>query len=153
MATVDGAVVAPDAYGIIQGNGGDSDRIAGGAGNDKLQGHAAFNQYYGGAGNDTFILMNKWAVASGAHEGQSTVFTDQFAYITDFQGAGEVGGDFISLSGFQAGTLQLERVGVSGTSGAMLYYYSVQNAEGQTYNFLVNSLTGKELGAGDFNFY
>ena len=159
MALVDGVATAADSHGIVQGNGADPlngpgvDKLAGGSGNDKLQGQDAFNQYYGGAGNDTFILAAKFANSAGAHQGQSTAFADQFAYITDFQGAGQVGGDFIALSGFKAGTLQLEHTGVSNTAGAALDYYSVQDLNGHTLNFEINSLSGKALGAGDFNFY
>lgn len=153
MATVDGVTKAPDARGVIQGDGGAVDKMAGGSGNDILKGHATFNQYFGGAGNDTFVISDKFAIQSGAHDGQSTAFGDQYAYITDFQGAGVTGGDFIALEGFVAGTLNLEKTGTSGTSGAFLYYYSVQDATGHTFNFLVNSLNGNALGAGDFNFY
>ncbi len=153
MPTVDGVTVAPDAHGVIQGDGGAVDKLTGGSGNDKLEGHAAFNQYYGGAGDDTFILSAHFAESSGAAQGQSTAFADQYAYITDFAGAGVDGGDFLSLQGFAAGSLTLEHVGTSGTSGATLYYYSVVDAAtGHTFNFMVNSLNGNALGAHDFNY-
>lgn len=159
MATVDGSVVKPDANGVIQGNGGDVDKMAGGSGNDKLEGHADFNQYYGGAGNDTFILAAKFGQTTDA---PTTVFADQAAYITDFQNAS--GGtnpanapgdhDFIALTGFGEGSsVHLDHVGTSGTNGATLYYYNIYDTHtGNYYNFLVNSLNGKALGAGDFAF-
>lgn len=150
---VDGVVTAPDAHGNIQGNGGAVDKLAGSSSGDILQGHAAFNQYYGGAGNDTFKLVDSFAVASGAHEGASTAFGDQFAYISDFEGAGKAGGDFIALVGFDSTSLTLTHTGASGTPGASLYYYSVSDFSGHTFNFAVNSLDGNALGHGDFNFY
>ncbi|MEH3037308.1 MAG: hypothetical protein PGN23_12610 [Sphingomonas adhaesiva] len=153
MATVDGKTTAPDSRNIVQGDGGDVDKIAGGSGNDIMQGNAEFNQYYGGAGNDTFKIMAHVAQSQGTHVGQSTLFADQFAYITDFQGAGVAGGDFVAFDGFDGNTLTMEHKGVSGTSGATLYYYSVEDFQGHTYNFIINSLNGKELGKGDFGFY
>ena len=155
MATVDGVVTAPDIHGVVQGNGGAVDKLAGGSGNDRLEGHAAFNQYYGGAGDDTFIFSHKFAVESGAHQGQSTNFADQYAYITDFAGAGQVGGDFIAFSGkdWDQSSLTLEHTGTSGTPGATLFYYSIADNDGHVFNFMVNSLSGQALGAGDFNFY
>jgi hypothetical protein len=152
-ATVDGVATAPDAHGNIQGDGGAVDKIAGTSSNDILQGNAAFNQYYGGAGNDTFKLTDHAAIIAGAHDGASKAFGDQFAYITDFQGAGQNGGDFIALVGFDSSTLSMTGTGHSGTPGATLYYYSVSDFSGHTFNFEVNSLTGNALGAGDFAFY
>lgn len=158
MATVDGVVTAPDAHGVVQGNGGASDKMAGGSGSDKLEGHAAFNQYFGGAGDDTFIISDKFANESGAHDGQSLAFADQYAYIADFHGAGQSNGtgenDFIAFSGdWNPASLTLEHTGTSGTGGAVLYWYSVQDNTGHTFNFMVNSLNGDALSAGDFQFY
>lgn len=153
MATVDGVVTAPDIYGNIQGNGGAVDKMAGGSGNDTLQGHAAFNQYYGGAGNDTFKIVAHFAVDSGAHVGASKAYADQFAYITDFQGAGVAGGDFVHLSGFDSNSLVATGAGAIGAQGQQVFYYSVTALTGEVFNFAVNSLTGSALGAGDFNFY
>lgn len=157
VGTVDGTKTAADTYGITQGDGGSSDRIAGTSGNDRLEGHAAFNQYYGGAGNDTFIISYSQAVAAGAHEGVSTKLADQFAFITDFQGAGgwsATNNDFVAFSGFGAGaTLTLTHEGISGNTGAKIYYYAVSTALGETFNIEINSLSGKALGAGDYAFY
>jgi len=154
MALVDGVATAADAHGVVQGNGGDVDKMAGGSGTDRLEGHAAFNQYYGGAGNDTFILSDHFAVSAGAHDGASKDFTDQFAYISDFHGAGTSTGeqDFVSLQGFTPGTLQLLGSGTSGTPGATLYYYSVSDSSGHTFNFEINSLNGSALGEHDFQY-
>lgn len=155
-ALVDGTPTSPDAHGQIQGDGGAVDKIAGTSGNDQLQGHAAFNQYYGGEGSDTFIINAKWAELGGAHEGQSLAFSDQFAYITDFQGAGgwnATNNDFIRLVGFDSSSLTLEHTGATSASGATVYYYSVATTDGDVFNFAVNSVNGKALGAGDFNFY
>lgn len=153
MATVDGVTKAPDSRGIVQGDGGDVDKMSGGSGKDILQGNAKFNQYYGGGGDDTFKIVAKWAEFNGTHQGQSLKFSDQFAYITDFQGAGVAGGDFIALDGFVAGSLNLEHKGATSASGATLYYYSVLDTAGHTFNFIVNSINGNELGAKDFNYY
>lgn len=156
-ALVDGSASGTDTYGIVQGNGGSTDKIAGTSGNDRLEGHAAFNQYYGGAGNDTFIISYSQAIAAGAHQGESTKLADQFAYITDFQGAGgwsATNNDFVAFSGFGAGaTLSVTHEGISGNTGAKIYYYAVTTAAGETFNIEINSLNGKALGAGDYAFY
>lgn len=153
MSTVDGVTVAPNAYGVIQGDGGAKDKISGGAGNDYMQGHAAFNQYYGGADGDTFIINAKFADQAGAFQGTSTVFANQFAYITDFQGAGVAGGDQLAFDGFDASSLTLIKTSASGTPGATVYVYSVTSESGHVYNFTINSLNGEALTATDFNFY
>ena len=163
MAMVDRAPATADSYGIVQGNGGDTDYVAGGSGNDRLQGNAAFNQMYGGAGNDTFILSAKAAYGSdgrspGAVQGETNVFTDQFAYLTDFHGAGgRVAGenDFIAFSGFgAASTLTLVDNSPSPTSGGRLLQYTLTDSNsGATFNILVNSVNGQTLSAGDFAFY
>jgi len=150
---VDGAPANEDSYGIIQGDGGAVDKIAGNNENNILQGHAKFNQYYGGGGDDTFKLVSKYALENGTHIGESTVFDDQFAYIVDFQGAGVAGGDFIVFDGFDATTLTLNHTGATDAKGHTLYYYSVDDELGNTYNFIINSLSGSELGQGDYNFY
>ncbi len=150
---VDGVATAPDKYGNVQGNGGAVDKMAGGSGNDTLEGQATFNQYYGGDGNDTFKLNAKFAELGGTHQGQSTAYGDQFAYITDFQGAGVSGGDFVNFSGFVASSLTLTHTGATSASGATLYYYSVTDTANHVFNFTINSLDGKALGQGDFGFY
>ncbi|MCK2055586.1 hypothetical protein [Methylobacterium sp. 37f] len=155
MAMVDGVTTAPDANGKIQGNGGDVDKMAGGSGNDQLQGHADFNQYYGGAGNDTFVLAAKFGQET---EVASKDFGTLATYITDFRGAGGPGAgeqDFINLSGFGSDAkLDLLGAGAETASGAKVYYYSIFNSDtGDYYNFAVNSLNGKALDTGDFNFY
>lgn len=153
MATVDGVTVAPNSHGVIQGDGGTKDKISGGAGNDYMQGQAAFNQYNGGAGGDTFIINAKFADQSGAFQGSSTAFANQFAYITDFQGAGVAGGDQIAFDGFDALSLSLIKTTTSGTAGAVVYVYSVTSETGNVYNFTINSLNGDALTSADFNFY
>ncbi|MCK2057142.1 hypothetical protein [Methylobacterium sp. 37f] len=162
MATVDGQAVAPDAHGKIQGNGGDVDKMAGDSGNNQLQGHADFNQYYGGAGNDTFVLAAKYGQTTDA---ATRDFSKLATYITDFHGAdGDVANsgnfgehDFINLSGFGEGS-QVKMVGEAATQAnsgaAKVYYYSIFDTHtGDHYNFAVNSLNGKALGEHDFNFY
>ncbi len=156
MATVDGVTVAADVHGVVQGDGGAVDKMAGGAGKDTLEGHAAFNQYFGGAGSDTFVVSAKFAGL--AHEGASLAFADQYAYMADFQGAGGYSSgdnDFIALSGFGAGShLDLAHVGTSGTSGATLYYYTITDGvTGDVTNFVINSVNGHGLAAGDYAFY
>ncbi|MEH3045540.1 hypothetical protein [Sphingomonas adhaesiva] len=158
MALVDGVTTAPDSRGIVQGNGGAQDKVAGGSGNDRLQGNAAFNQMYGGEGNDTFILSAKGAYGAGAHQGQSSAFGDQFAYITDFGGAGgysSTNNDFLALSGFgKASTLTLVDTHASGTPGALLLQYALTDSNtGAVFNILINSVNGKTLGQGDYAFY
>lgn len=152
MATVDGVKVLPDAHGVIQGNGGLVDKMAGAAGTDRLEGHALFNQYFGDGGNDTFILANKFAI--GAHSGQSTAFENQTTYITDFHGAGTSSGeqDFVAFQDYVPGTLNLDHVGTSGTPGAVLYFYTVDDVAGNTHNLIINSINGNALAQGDFAF-
>ncbi len=169
MSMVDGTTTGADAHGVVQGNGGASDRMSnsgdGGmstfvasssAGKDTLEGHSSFNQYYGGDGSDTFILGAKFAAT--AHQGASTTFADQFAYIADFQGAGgysATNNDFLALSGFGSGShIDLVHTGTSGTAGAMLYYYTITDGvSGAVVNFEINSTNGHALGAGDYAFY
>ncbi len=158
MATVDGTTTPADIHGVVQGNGGASDRLAGGAGNDRLEGHAANNSYYGGAGNDTFIISGKFAESSGAHQGASRAFGDQFAYIADFGSAGgwsSSNNDFIALIGWGAGsTLTLNGPAGTGTNGSAVYYYTITDGvTGHQFNIEINSLNGKALGAGDYAFY
>lgn len=156
-STVNGVVKAPDAHGIIQGDGGLVDKIAGDANNNILQGHALFNQYFGSAGNDTFVLSDHFARSDGNVSGPATDFHTQTAYIADFHGAGTTSGeqDFIALQGYDPGTLQLLHTGISGTPGAVLYYYTVNDDHGNTFNFMINSLDGQPLDATqrDFQFY
>ena len=155
MPTVDGVTTATDAHGVIQGNGGSVDKLAGGSGNDKLEGQAAFNQYYGGAGSDTFIIAAKFSTTSAT---ASADFSAQAAYITDFTGGGGHSGgdnDFIAFTGFGAGSwLTLTHTGTSGTSGATIYYYAIHDGvTGDIVNIEINSLSGAALGAGDYAFY
>lgn len=152
MATVNGVLAVADVRGIVHGTGGAVDKLAGGAGKDILQGHASFNQYYGGAGDDTFVISSKFGTKTGA---ASKDFADQAHHITDFAGAGVQGGDFVAFSGFGAGSsLTLTHTGTSGTSGATLYYYAITDGvTGDVTNVLINSLSGKALGAGDYAFY
>lgn len=162
MATVDGVTTAPDANGVIQGAPGQTQvdgnqKLAGGTGNDKLEGHGDFNQYYGGAGNDTFILSAKFGQTTDT---ATKDFGSLAAYITDFHGAGEgsvIGheNDFLAFSGFGANsTLELLGAGKSGSGGdAKLYYYSILDSNtGQHYNFEINSLNGKALSTQDYHF-
>ncbi len=69
MATVDGVAVKPDSHGVVQGNGGDIDKMAGGSGNDTLEGHADFNQYYGGAGTHVHPCCEVRPAGVCAHHG------------------------------------------------------------------------------------
>lgn len=150
----------PDANGVIHGDGGPVDRMAGGAGGDRLEGRGGFNQYYGARGDDTFILNADFI--GNAHLGASRNFEDQYAFITDFNGAQSAGGtgehDFIALSNFGVGShIDLVRESKSGTinaPAAVLYYYTVTDGiTGAVHNIEVNSVNGKALGAGDFAFY
>lgn len=158
MATVDGTTTSADIHGVVQGDGG-GDRLAGGAGNDRLEGHSATNSYYGGAGNDTFIISGKFAESAGAHQGASRAIGDQFAFVTDFGGAGgwsASNNDFIALIGWGAGsTIALNGApGVSGNNGAKIYYYTITDGvTGHVFNMEINSLNGKALGQGDYAFY
>lgn len=155
MATVDGVTTAPDKYGYIQGNGGAVDKMSGGSTGDTLQGHALFNQYYGGGGNDSFNLNEKFGQETAA---PSKDFGTLAAYITDFHGAGGPGTgeqDFLHLNGFGAGaTLDLIGSSTGQSAGSVVYYYSVHDTvKDAYYNIAINSMNGKALEAGDYNFY
>lgn len=160
MATVDGVPTAPDKYGIIQGNGDLVDKMAGDGANNQLQGHADFNQYYGGAGNDAFIMTAKFGQVT---QEPSKDYGTLAAYITDFHGAGGPGTgeqDFVKFSGFTGVTTSdLKLIGsmenhTANAPDAVIYYYSVYDAAKEGYfNIAVNSVNGQKLAAGDFNFY
>lgn len=158
MGLRDGTATAADIRGITQGDGGAMDRVStsGGDGNEKLQGNSGSNKFYGGDGSDTFIVSAKGAAM--ASQGASLDFDDQFCYFNDFQGAGgwsATNNDFIAFSGFGAGSyITLTHTGDSGTAGASLYYYTITDGvSGDVVNFVVNSINGKALGAGDYAFY
>lgn len=155
MAYVDGQVATKDAYGTIQGNGGAVDKISGDGTNDALQGHADFNQLYGGGGSDTFILANKFS--AGAHEGASTNFADTWVYITDFQGAGgysATNNDFVAFTGYSAGSFLTLLKTVAGAGTDAYFNYSITDAAtGVVKNLLVHSLNGQALADGDYAFF
>ena len=154
-----GTPVTLDPYGIAHGDGGAKDTLSGTTGGDKLQGAATFNQYYGSAGNDTFIISAK--TTNLAHEGATTTFTDQAFYITDYGGAGgwsSSNNDFIAFSGFGAGThIDLVKTSlnhsVNAPNAVLCYYTITDGVTGDVHNFMVNSTNGHVLGAGDFAFY
>lgn len=128
----------------------------GGSTNDKLSSglstgasYKDFQQFYGGAGNDTFILKAK-DFGGATQYGVSK-------YITDFQGAGghsATSNDFLGLSGFGAGS-SLSLVDSKPGTGAnvILTYEITDGVSGATFKILVNSVNGQELGAGDYAFY
>jgi len=154
-----GTPVTLDPNGIAHGDGGASDKLSGTTGSDKLQGADTFNQYYGSAGNDTFIISAK--TTNLAHEGASKTFTDQAFYVADFGGAGgwaDSNNDFIAFSGFGVGShIDLVSSKANGSVNApaalLLYYTITDGVTGEVHNFMLNSTNGKVLGAGDFNFY
>lgn len=157
---VDGVVTQSDVYGTIQGNGGAVDKMAGAAGNDTLLGHAAFNQYYGGEGSDTFIVSAAFALEG--KDGASKAYGDQFAFITDFQGAGgysATNNDFVAFTGFGANAVLTEvGTGASGTSSvAKLYYYTISWTDSSNIshvtNIALNSVNGEKLSSNDYAFY
>ena len=154
-----GTPVTPDVNGIAHGDGGAQDTLAGTTGSDKLQGAATFNQYYGSAGNDTFIISAK--TTNLAHEGASKTFTDQAFYATDFGGAGgysSSNNDFLAFSGFGVGShIDLVSSKANGSVNApaalLLYYTITDGVTGDVHNFMVNSTNGHLLAKGDYNFY
>ena len=157
--TLSGAPDPVDAYGIAHGDGGAKDALSGTSGSDKLQGAATFNQYYGSAGNDTFIISAK--TTELAHEGASKGFTDQAFYAADFGGAGgwsSSNNDFLAFSGFGAGS-HIDLVSSKDNHSvnaptAVLYYYTITDGvTGEVHNFMVNSTNGHALAKGDYNFY
>lgn len=139
-----------DAAGILQGNGGASDQMAGTASNDWLQGHAAWNLYNGGMGADVFMINAASARAAGASQGQNLAYQSQLAVIGDFEGAGVAGGDVLALTGFRRGSLALYQSSRTGRGSAMVYYYTVTDTAGHVYSLQVNSVSGQPLSAGDF---
>ena len=161
MPTVDGANTAAT-NGVVLGNGGATDRMAGGSGNDRLQGMGSQNYYYGGEGNDTFIIGQRYLDTSKAIDPTSTVTYGQAAnVISDMGGAGgwqADGNDFIAFSGFAAGSsITQMSSGSSATANApnaVAFYYDLFDAgTNNHYLLVVNSVNGKALGAGDYAFY
>jgi Ca2+-binding RTX toxin-like protein len=77
---------------ILSGGGG-ADTINGGIGNDMIVGGTGNDVMAGDAGNDTFVFnaLNESGVGLGNND-----------LITDFEGAGVVGGDVIDLSAIDA---------------------------------------------------
>ena len=154
-----GTPVTLDPNAIAHGDGGAKDTLAGTTGSDKLQGAATFNQYYGSAGNDTFIISAK--TTELAHEGASNVFTNQAFYAADFGGAGgysSSNNDFLAFSGFGAGShidlvSSKDNHSVSAPSAVLYFYTITDGVTGEVHNFMLNSTNGHALGAGDYNFY
>lgn len=133
---------APD---TLNGGSG-TDHIDGGAGNDYINGHAGDNHLYGGAGNDTFVISLKDLEAGATN------------YIQDFAGAGGYNAganDFLALTGFSAGsTMTATTIHAPDAHGYVLITYTLHDAATNAdYTFLLNSLSTKVLGAGDFQWY
>ncbi len=157
----------PDSYGITYGTTditpNDGSTVAGTRGNDRLQSGGAdgsantgYQRFFGGEGNDTFILRAK------DFDGSTTVSK----YVADFSGAAGSGpanyspstNDFLAFSGFGSGaTLALveTRDGtVPSSTTDKIFTYHILDASGAVVGaFNVQSLNGQTLGAGDYAFY
>ncbi len=156
-ARVNGVPTPSTPQGITQ-SFGNGDRIAGDAHNNILQGNGGDNIYYGGAGNDTFIITADSLM-------KSTGPTDNIhasAVIFDFSDAGgwsAHNNDFLALEGFGAGsTLTFLRFGGNpdGSPNDTYQYYTVHDTgTGNNYAIFIHSLDGSLLtqSGGDYNFY
>lgn len=157
----------PDAYGITYGNTditpSNASTVSGTTGSDRLQSggsdgsaNTGYQRFFGGDGNDTFILRAK------DFDGSTTVSK----YVADFAGAAGSGNanysattnDFVAFSGFGAGaTLALVATqdGTVPTSTTdKIFTYHILDSSGNVVGaFNIQSLNGQTLGKGDYAFY
>jgi hypothetical protein len=128
---------------------------AGTSGSDVLYAAAGGNPaFFGGAGNDAFVI--KATSLTNTLDGLSyknTIGAD--AAILDFSGAGgwnSTNNDFLALTGFGVGsTLSFSHYG---TAGNTTQFYTVHDTTTNAdYTIYIHSVSGKLLGAGDYNFY
>ena len=123
------------------------------------------NSDYGTGGNDVYFGTpghNNSFVISLANLNNSSGLTNGVNaddVIYNFGGAGgwvSANNDFLALTGFSAGsTLAFSHFGESGGATNPDYqFYTVHDAaSGDNYQIFINSVDGKLLGTGDYNFY
>uniref|UniRef100_B0T0R0 Hemolysin-type calcium-binding region n=1 Tax=Caulobacter sp. (strain K31) TaxID=366602 RepID=B0T0R0_CAUSK len=131
-------------------------KVAGGSHNDVLTAAGGNNAFYGGSGDDTFIIQ---AVGLANSVGGSTQGVGADSVIWDFAGAGGTpagANDLLQLQGFGPGsTLTFLRFGGlrAGGSDLTLQYYSVHDTTGGSNHVLfVHSLNGQLLTSADYGF-
>ena len=127
---------------------------------DLLYGTGGDNIYYGGAGNDAFVLSAKALRASSGFCAPD--HSEIQGAIVDFSGAGgwnACNNDFIALTGFGAGsTMTLGHYGTDcyGCIDRTMQYYTLHDtAQNVDYTIFIHSTDGCQLSTakGDFNFY
>jgi Ca2+-binding RTX toxin-like protein len=145
----------PSVSNPVTGTSG-SDHLHGTNGSDMLAGGAGVDYMYGGAGNDSFVIKLS-DMDSTLNSATSTAGKSQ-DYIYDFGGAGgwaASNNDFISLTGFGAGSTMKFDSYASASDHTMQYYTIHSTTTGQDYQIFVHSTNGQLLSTakGDFNFY
>lgn len=139
--------------------------IHGTSGDDMLYGTGAASggqTYYGGAGNDSFVISLASLQAAASTTGKSyngTIAAD--AAILDFGGAGgwsATNNDFLALVGFSAGSsITFDHYGKpGGVTDVTTQFYTIHDAASNTdYSIYIHSTDGKILSkaTGDLNFY
>jgi len=135
--------------------------VHGTSGSDMLYSTGGGETYYGGAGNDSFVISLK-SLQAPATDGltyHDTIKAD--AAILDFGGAGgwsATNNDFLALTGFSAGsTFTFAKYGVHGSGvDVTSQFYTIHDAAtNHDFTIFIHSTDGKLLskGTGDVNFY
>jgi Ca2+-binding RTX toxin-like protein len=124
--------------------GAGNDTISGGNGNDVIRGGTGVDLMYGGAGNDVFYFSK--GEISHTDIGGDTIM--------DFQGAGVVGGDFISFNGFGtiAAGASLTYIGQSSVNSLIKFYNVHGSAASGAGDSFLTIITATKLAAGDYAF-
>jgi hypothetical protein len=149
-----GAVVA-DSKGVTAADGSHFATVSGTSGGDALGSNVGNTVFFGGAGNDAFIIK------ASAIESSSTAATTNGYHaqdvIYDFGGAGgwsATDNDFLSLRGFGAGSTLTLASSHALDDGSAAQYYTIHNAtSGVDSTLFIHSMNGKTLQLGDYNFY
>lgn len=133
--------------------------LHGTSGHDMLYSTGGDPTYYGGAGNDAFVISLATLKHSDGDTYGGTIKAD--AAILDFGGAGgwsATNNDFLALTGFSAGsTFTFTEYGKHGGAVDMTaQWYTIHDAASNTdYRIFIHSTDGHLLSkaTGDVNFY
>jgi len=135
--------------------------LHGTSGSDMLYSTGGGETYFGGAGNDSFVisLASLQAAATDGKTYNDTIKAD--AAILDFGGAGgwsATNNDFLALTGFSSGsTFTFAKYGVhNGSTDLTAQFYTIHDAAtNHDYTIYIHSTDSKQLAkaTGDVNFY
>lgn len=136
-----------------------SDKIGGTSAGEALVGGKGKDYFYGGGGNDAFVI--KLSDMDASLNGADGLGAKAQDVIYDFHGAGvyEAGNnDFLYLEGFGAGsTLTFVGYGYNSENpGGDIHaqFYSIHSTiTGLDYIISIGSMNGNQLITGDYNFY